>query len=354
MYALILAGGSGTRLWPYSRSQRPKQFLSINGQMTMLQETVSRTLPIIPPERVLVATGAAYADLVREQLPDVPAENILVEPAGRGTAPCIGLAALHLRRRDPKAVMAVLSADHRIAQSDRLCAALSAAEQIARKGYLVTLGIQPTTPSTGYGYIQGGDRITWDGDAAVYQVQAFVEKPDRQRAQAYVSSGEYFWNAGMFVWQADRIIQELNQHRPTLADNLFLIDLAIGTAHEQAVLEAVWNHIEHVAIDVAVMEQTRRAAVIPVTMGWSDVGDWAALSEILPHDEVGNAVVGSHIGVDTRTSLIYGNGRVIATIGVADLVVVDTHDVLLICPRDRVQDVKAMVSQIREQHRNLL
>lgn len=354
MYALILAGGSGTRLWPYSRSQRPKQFLSINGQMTMLQETVSRTLPIIPPERVLVATGAAYADLVREQLPDVPSENILVEPAGRGTAPCIGLAALHLRRRDPKAVMAVLSADHLITQSDRLCAALTAAEQIARKGYLVTLGIQPTVPSTGYGYIQGGDLITWDGGTVVYQVRAFVEKPDSQRAQAYLNSGEYFWNAGMFVWQAERIIQELNQHRPTLADNLFLIDLAIGTANEQAVLEAVWPHTENVAIDVAVMEQTRRAAVIPVTMGWSDVGDWAALSETLPHDEVGNAVVGTHVGVDTRTSLIYGNGRVIATIGVADLVVVDTHDVLLICSRDRVQDVKAMVTQIREQHRNLL
>ncbi len=354
MYALVLAGGSGTRLWPYSRSQRPKQFLSINGQMTMLQETVSRTLPIIPPERVLVATGAVYADLVAEQLPDVPRENILVEPAGRGTAPCIGLAALHLRRRDPEAVMAVLSADHRIEHTDRLCGALTTAERIARDGYLVTLGIQPTAPSTGYGYIQRGEQIARDGDRAVHTVKAFVEKPDSQRAQAYLDSGNYFWNAGMFVWQAEQIVLELAQHRPAVAQSLALIDVAIGTMHEQAVLNAVWPQIENVAIDVAVMEQTSRAAVIPADLGWSDVGDWAALAETLHRDADGNAVVGRHVGVDTRASLIYGNGRLIATIGVTDLVVVDTHDVLLICPRDRAQDVKAIVTQIRTQHQDLL
>ena len=353
MYALVLAGGSGTRLWPHSRSYRPKQFLKINGDRTMLQETVDRTLPIIPPDRVFIATGAAYVDLVAEQLPDVPRENILAEPAGRGTAPCIGLAALHLRRRDPDALMAVLSADHRVERADLFCDILGVGAEMARRGELVTLGIQPTAPSTGYGYIERGELLE-QGAHAVFRVKAFAEKPNSARARAYVESGNYFWNAGMFVWRAERILEELAAHRPALAGALSLIDAAIGTVHQQAVLEAVWRDIENVAIDVAVMEQTTRAAVVPADLGWSDVGDWAALADTLPRDGNGNAIVGTYVGVDTHNSLIYGNGRVVATIGVADLLIVDTHDVLLICPRDRAQDVKAMVAQVHKQHGSLV
>jgi mannose-1-phosphate guanylyltransferase len=354
MYALVLAGGSGTRLWPHSRIHRPKQFLSIGGERTMLQETVDRTLPIISPERVYVATGAAYLDLVMEQLPEVPLANILVEPAGRGTAPCIGLAALHLRRRDPDAVMAVLSADHRVERADLLCDVLGIGERMARQGHLVTIGIQPTAPSTGYGYIQRGAQLHQEGDFAVFQVQAFAEKPDAERARTYTESGCYYWNAGMFVWRADRILEELAAHRPALADALAVIDAAIGTPHERAVLEAVWQDIEHVAIDVAVMERTAHATVIPATLGWSDVGDWASLADTLPRDGYGNAISGTHVGVDTYNSLIYGNGRVVATIGIEDMVIVDTHDVLLICPRSRAQDVKAMVAQVHKQHGSLV
>ena len=354
MYALVLAGGSGTRLWPHSRSDRPKQFLQINGERTMLQETVDRTLPIIPPERVFVATGATYRDLVAAQLPDVPPENILLEPAGRGTAPCIGLAALHLRRRDPDAIMAVLSADHRLERADLFCEILTVGAAMARRGELVTLGIQPNAPATGYGYIQRGALLHQQGAHHVFRVQAFAEKPDAARARAYLASGTYFWNAGMFVWRADRILEELAMHRTTLAGALALIDAAIGTVDQQSVLEAIWRDIENVAIDVAVMERTTRAAVIPADLGWSDVGDWAALAETLPRDEHGNAIVGTHVGLSTRNSLIYGNGRVVATIGVEDLVIVDTHDVLLICPRDRAQDVKAMVAQICKQHGSLV
>lgn len=354
MYALVLAGGSGTRLWPHSRSNRPKQFLSLNGGRTMLQETVDRTLPIIPPERVYVATGAAYVDLVMEQLPDVPRENILLEPAGRGTAPCIGLAALHLRRRDPNAVMAVLSADHRVERADQFCDVLKIGEQMAQQGNLVTLGIQPTAPSTGYGYIQRGEQLDEQGEFAVFRVQSFAEKPNEERARSYIESGTYYWNAGMFVWRADRILDELAAHRPTLASALTVIDAGIGTAHERAVLEAVWHGIENVAIDIAVMERTAHATVIPADLGWSDVGDWASLADTLPRDDYGNAISGTHVGVDTYNSLIYGNGRVVATIGIEDMVIVDTHDVLLICPRARAQDVKAMVAQIHKQHRGLV
>jgi mannose-1-phosphate guanylyltransferase len=354
MYGLILAGGSGTRLWPHSRSARPKQFLPLGGGRTMLQETVDRTLPIIPHERVFVATGPAYAELVRAQLPELPPENILVEPSGRGTAPCIGRAALHLRQRDPDAVMAVLSADHRIERAEEFCQALLVGRMMAQQGHLVTLGIQPTAPSTGYGYIRRGGLLFQEGSHSVYRVDGFVEKPNVERAYAYVSSGEYFWNAGMFVWRADRILQELALHRPALAQALALIGAAIGSPEQQRVLEHVWADVENVAIDVAVMEQTEYAAVIPADLGWSDVGDWASLADTLPKDGHGNAVVGKYVGVDTRNSLIYGNGRIVATIGVEELVIVDTHDVVLICPRSRVQDVKAMVAMVREQHGHLL
>ena len=354
MYALILAGGSGTRLWPYSRSGRPKQFLSLDGRTTMLQATVNRTLSIIPPERVYVATGAAYAGLVAEQLPEVPRANILVEPSGRGTAPCIGLAALHLLRRDPNAVMAVLSADHQIEDADSLCAALSAGGRIAQQGYLVTLGITPSEPSTGYGYIERGRLLAEEGTQRVFQVQAFAEKPNLERAEAYVASGNYFWNAGMFVWRADRILEELAAHRPAVAEPLARIDAAIGTPAQQQVLHTVWPRIENVAIDIAVMEQTADAVVIPAAFGWSDVGDWAALSDTLSHDESGNVVVGTNVSIDTRNSLIYGNGRLITTIGVQDLLIVDTADALLICSREHAQEVKTLVAQLRQQHTHIL
>jgi mannose-1-phosphate guanylyltransferase len=354
MYALILAGGSGTRLWPHSRSSHPKQFLRIGGERTMLQETVARTLPIIPLDRVYVATGPAYAGLVMEQLPDVPRENILIEPSGRGTAPCIGLAALHLRRRDPQAVMAVLSADHRIENSDGFCEVLAVGSAMARQGLLMTIGIPPAGPSTGYGYIQRGDELDGTGAYPTFRVKAFVEKPDATRARAYLASGNYYWNAGMFVWRADRILEELALHRPALAQALALIDQAIGTPAQQQTLEQVWPQVENVAIDIAVMEQTRHAAVIPADLGWSDVGDWASLAETLHKDANGNAVVGTYVGVDTSNSVIYGNGRVVATIGIQDLVIVDTHDVLLICPRSRAQDVKEMIVKVRETHQHLL
>jgi mannose-1-phosphate guanylyltransferase len=362
LYALILAGGSGTRLWPYSRSSRPKQFLALgpglNGgnRRSMLQETVDRILSLIPPQRIFVVTGVTYVDLVAAQLPDVPDENIIVEPAGKGTGPCIGLGAMHILRRDPEAVMAVLSSDHSIQRPDVLRQVLGVAEHVARQGYLVTIGIHPSEPVTGYGYIHKGELLDTQpsGDYPVYRVQAFVEKPDAEHARAYVDSGSYFWNAGMFVWRADRILAELRAYCPGVARPLTLLDGAIGTPAEQSAMLRAWRDMENIAIDVAVMERTERAAVIPADLAWSDVGDWAALADMLPQDAAGNAVVGRFVGLDTRRSLVYSDNRVIATIGVEDMMIIDTHDVLLICPRSRAQDVKTMVAQLKSQHLNLV
>jgi mannose-1-phosphate guanylyltransferase len=319
----------------------------------MIQATVDRIAPIIPPERVLVVTGDIYANLVAEQLPQVPAENIICEPDGRGTAPCIGLAALYLRRRDPDAVMAVLSADHYIQDADELCSQLTLGEEMARQNYLVTLGMKPTIPSTGYGYIQVGDQLRQQNNLGVFRVQAFVEKPDAATAQAYLQDGHYLWNGGMFIWQVEQILQELSLHAPKLAAILTLFDQMIGTVDEQAILRTLWSMIKPQAIDVAVMEKTQHAVVIPSDVGWNDLGDWAALLTTLNNDLHGNSVLGNHIGVDTRDSLVYGNGRLVATIGVEDMLIVDTPDALLICARDRAQDVKAMVSRLEGQHQKL-
>jgi mannose-1-phosphate guanylyltransferase len=350
MYALILAGGCGTRLWPYSRDRQPKQFLNLSGERTMLQATVERVRPLIPFERVFVATGAAYVDMVAQQLPEIPRANILAEPVGRGTAPCIGLAALHLHRRDPDAVMVVLSADHQIEHADRFHAAMTGGAELAQQGHLVTLGIQPSAPSTAYGYIRCGTQLGHSSELEAYQVAMFAEKPDEVRARAYLASGDYLWNAGMFVWRADRILEELARNQPALSDALIAIDAANGMPEQQL---AAWAAIEAAPIDVAVMERTDRAVVIPCDLGWSDVGDWAALADTLPVDEYGNAVVGTHINLNTYDSLIYGGRRVVATIGVTELVIVDMDDVLLVCPRSRAQDVKAIVAQVREQHQGL-
>ena len=360
MYALILAGGSGTRLWPYSRSGRHKQFLALGPrtpdgvQRSMLQQTVDRILPIIPPEHIFVVTGMVYAEMVAEHLPNVPDENIIVEPSGKGTAPCIGLGALHILNHDPDAVMAVLSSDHIVQRADRLRDVLTVGEYAAEKGHLVTIGIHPSSPATGYGYIKRGDLLYEEGGYSAYRVAAFVEKPDEQRARDYVRNGDHYWNAGMFVWRADRILAELEAHAPGVAVPLRQIKGAIGTEAEQSALMRAWSEVESIAIDVAVMERTDDAAVIPADLAWSDVGDWAALADILPRDGAGNAIVGNFVGLDTTNSLVYSDGRVVATIGLQDMLIVDTPDVLLICPRSRAQDVKAMVSRLKSNHGQLV
>jgi len=354
MYGIVLAGGRGTRLWPCSRQDRPKQFADIAGHgRTMLQETVDRLQPLIPPDRVVVITGERYAGLVRDQLPQLPVGNVLVEPSGRDTAPAIGLALVHLARRDPNAVMAILPADHLIADAAGFRKVLRTAARAAEEGYLVTLGIEPQSPHTGYGYIQRGEPLPIGGDMTVYAVKRFLEKPDRSTARRFLQEGGYYWNGGIFVCQQAAMRAEIERQLPVLDAVLREIAAALGTPQEAEVLAREWPKAPRVSIDYGVMEHAQRVAVVPMDVGWNDVGSWAALHQVLPADADGNiTVAGDHLAVGSHDTIVYGgNDRLIVTIGVEDLIVVDTGDVILICPRDRAQDVKAAVEQLERQRR---
>ena len=351
LYALIMAGGSGTRLWPRSRPQHPKQFLDITGDLTMLQEAQVRLVPLIPPERVWVATNQGYVDIVKRQLPVVPVANILGEPAGRGTAAAIGLAAIHLRRREPGAVMVVLTADHLIKDTQTFRSALAAATEVAEDGWLVTLGIRPTYPETGYGYVQRGEPLRAVDGIEAYRVARFAEKPDGATAEQFLRTGEYAWNSGMFIWQVERILGEMEQHMPELYAGLIEIERSLGTPEADRILAQVWPNLPNKTIDYGIMEKAKRVAVLPVEIGWNDVGSWAAVYDVLPHDEHDNAVVGRHLTTGTRGSLVYAPKRLVATFGLEDMIVVDTEDVILIGPRSQSQDVKQLVAMFQAQEK---
>jgi len=314
----------------------------------MLQEACQRIAPLVPDDRIFVVTSEAYTDVVRQQVPQVPADNIIGELEGHGTAPCIGLSALYLRRLDPEAVMAVLTADHYIEKADELRRALGAAAQVAEAGRLVTLGIQPDRPATGYGYIERSEELGEVSGLDVYRVEEFTEKPDLNTAQAFVESGRYYWNSGMFIWKVATILREFKKLMPQLYAQLMEIDAALGTAEEQAVLERVWSRVEDETIDYGVMERAEDVAVIPVDIGWSDVGNWAMLFELLPADGEGNVVVGQHVGLDTTGCLVHSSRRLVTTIGLEGMIVVDTEDALLVCPKERAQEVRDLVEKLKE------
>jgi mannose-1-phosphate guanylyltransferase len=317
----------------------------------MLQEACHRIGPLIPSEKIFVVTGEGYTDVVRQQIPQVPAANIIGEPEGHGTAPCIGLSALYLRQLDPGAVTAVLTADHYIEKADELCRALETATQVAEEGRLVTLGIQPNRPATGYGYIERAEKLAQTSGLDVYRVEQFTEKPNLPTAQAFVESGRYYWNSGMFIWKVSAILREFEKLMPRFYAQLMEIDAALSTAEERDVLERVWPQVENETIDYGIMERAEDVAVIPVDIGWSDVGSWATLFELLPADAEGNVVVGQHVGLDTKGCLLHGSRRLIATIGLEDMIVVDTEDALLVCPKGRAQEVRDLVRKLKESGR---
>jgi mannose-1-phosphate guanylyltransferase len=347
-YALIMAGGSGTRLWPLSRQDTPKQALRLVGERSMFQHAVDRLAPDFPPERIFVVTRGEHAELLQEQSPDLPAENFIIEPEGRGTAPAIGLGAIHLRRRDPKAVMVVLTADHFISETERFRRVLEAAAKVARKGQLVTLGIQPDSPSTGFGYIHQGQPLGEEGGFPVYAVERFVEKPALKAARQMVASGVYSWNSGMFIWQVERIMAEFQRQMPAFYTQLGVVEGALGTPAYADVLRRIWPQVAKQTIDYGVMEGAGDVAVIPVEIGWSDVGSWESLFDLLPLDAQGNAISGEYLGIDTHNTLVFGGKRLVATIGVEGLVIVDTGDALLVCPRSREQEVRDLVGKLKE------
>jgi len=348
MFALIMAGGSGTRLWPRSRKTQPKQLLDLGSGRTMFQEACDRVGPLFGDGGIFVVASGEYVPMMRQQVPAIPAANYIVEPSGRGTAPCIGLAALYLRRADPEGVMCVLTADHYIEKVERFRQVLGAAAHVAEDGHLVTLGITPGFPSTGFGYVQRGSSLGMVNDFEVFRVEKFTEKPDADTARRFCESGMYSWNSGMFVWRVSVILREFERLMPVLYAQLMEIDAAIGTPAERAVLERVWPRVEKQTIDYGIMERATDVAVIPVDIGWSDVGSWATLLDILPADEDGNVVNGQHLGVDTHGCLIYSPDRLVATLGLEGMIVVDAGDVLLVCPRQRAQDVRELVKRLQE------
>ncbi len=355
LYVVIMAGGQGTRFWPRSRRKRPKQLLNIVGQTTMLEQTVARISSLVPPERTMVVAGEAYRDLIRAVLPQLPEGNFLFEPVGRNTAACVAWAGLWLQQRTPDAVMAVLPADHLIRNEAEFLRVLGVAARAATAANrLVTIGIQPTHPETGYGYIRVGEDRSQIGGREVCRVAQFVEKPSRQKAEQFLAEGGYFWNSGMFVWRADSIWHEVGRYLPQLAQGLQTLGRATD-ADALAVLEEVYPRLPAVSIDVGVMERAQDVWVVPADIGWSDVGSWRALSDFLPSDGQRNVAIGEQRSIDTTGCFVYSPNKLVAMIGLTDLVVIETDDVLLICPKTRDQDVRKLVELLeREGRQDLL
>lgn len=348
---VVPAGGGGTRLWPRSRRATPKQFLDIVSERTMLQETTDRVRALVSPDHLFVITNAQHLGSVREQLPDVPAANIVGEPEGRDSAPAIGLmAALLEQTLGPDTVMVVLPADHVIPQADTFRAILQLAAQTARAGWLVTLGIQPTGPDTGFGYIQAGDEITRD-DAlglSVSQVKQFREKPAPEVAEDYVRAGGFYWNAGMFIATVQTVRDLYKQHLPTMEASFAQIVAARNTPQADQVMADIFPTLPKISVDYGIAEKAGKVAVIPAAIGWNDVGSWGRLADVLASDtSEANIVVGQHVGVDTHGSFIYSPDRLVATIGMDDIVVIDTPDAILICPKHRAEDVKRVVDELK-------
>lgn len=351
LYAVIMAGGSGTRLWPLSRRGKPKQVLAFAGQRSLFQMAVDRLDGLVDYDHIYVVTVAEQARLLQDHCAAIPAQNYLIEPMPRGTAAVVGLAAAALKARDPRACMAVVTADHLISNAQCFRSLLAAAQQVASQGYLVTLGITPSVPMTGYGYIQRGERLADAFGKQVYRVSAFKEKPDLATAQRFVLSGDHYWNSGMFAWMVDDILAEFERCIPELYTSLQAIAAAWNTSQRDAVIQAYWPLIKPQSIDYGVMEKARQVAVLPASdLGWSDVGSWESLLDALPADENGNVVLGAHhFGIDTHSSLVLAENpqRLIATIGVSDLVVIDSGDALLICRRSDSQKVRDVVDHLK-------
>jgi mannose-1-phosphate guanylyltransferase len=342
MYAVVMAGGSGTRFWPASTSERPKQFLPIASDRTMLEETIARVAPLVPEERVYVVVGERYVETTRAILGTSKA-RVLAEPFARNTAPCIGLAAIHAIR-DGDEPMLVLPADHFVADATSFVRTLEQAAKIARDGALVTLGVPPTRPETGYGYVEVGERVEDAGEPAVHRVERFVEKPDAPTALAYLRSGRFRWNSGIFVFKPSTYLAETSVSLPELRAGLDRIASAIGTTDERRVLEEVFERSSSISVDYGVMERaTAPIYMVDAAFGWSDVGSWEALYELRRDgaDAEGNLANGPLAAVDARGNLVYTTtGRRVALLGVAGLVVAETEEAILVAPLDRSQEVK--------------
>lgn len=344
--ALIMAGGRGERFWPKSRKNLPKQFLSLTDDgKTMIQLTVERILPLVKMEDIYISTNRDYKELVRQQLPEIPEENILCEPVGRNTAPCIGLGAVHMRKKYEDAVMYVLPSDHLIKYTSIFLSTLTDAGEVAEQGEnLVTLGITPDCPETGYGYIKFlPDQML----GRAFEVDRFVEKPDLETAKEYVASEQYLWNSGMFIWKVSTILKNLETYLPETYQGLNRIADAVGTEEEELVLEKEFSAFQSESIDYGIMEKAKNIYILSGSFGWDDVGSWLAVGRIKKSNEFGNVINGNAVTVDTKNCIIQGGKKLIATVGIEDIIVVDTEDALLICEKDSAGNIKKVLENLK-------
>ena len=348
LHAIIMAGGSGTRFWPASRRSRPKQFLTLATDTPLLRMTYERLEGLVPPKRTWVVTTAATAEATRSVLPELPADNVLAEPEGRNTAACAGFAAHAVLSRDPEATCVVLPADHVIGQEDRFRSAMAAgARLVERDGGLLTFGIQPTRPETGYGYLELGPEHSRDGEWTIHGLRCFVEKPDADRARHYVESKRFLWNAGIFAWRAADLLDELRRQLPELAEGLDRVAAAFDTSRADAVLAEIYPNLPTTSVDFGVMENAGGCWTIPVDFPWSDVGSWLALAEALPADSSDNRKRGRVHAEDAHGNVLVSTGPTLSVVGVNDLVIVATPDAVLVVPKEEAQRVKEVVEALR-------
>jgi mannose-1-phosphate guanylyltransferase len=354
LYAVIMAGGGGTRLWPLSRRSRPKQMLTLTGERTLFQLAVDRLDGLLKPEQILIVTVVEQAKELSKQKPEIPWENFLIEPMPKGTASVVALAAQAIQLRDPDAVMVVLTADHFIQNIEHFHHLITCGKHVAEEGYLVTLGIEPQYPATGYGYIQRGNQLGEYNGLPFYKVMKFKEKPDEELALEFIERGDHDWNSGMFLWRVDRILEEVSILMPELFGRIATIQKAWGTKSRQQVLMSNWGNIHPETIDYGIMEKASRVACIPArNLGWNDVGSWESLYDVLPADAKGNINLADEVFLqDTTGSLIVSENstrKFIAAIGIEDIVVVDTPDALLICKKSDTQKVKLIVDFLKKE-----
>lgn len=351
IYAVIMAGGSGTRFWPKSTKALPKQFLNLFGEGTMIQNTAKRIEPIIPQERIMVVTNESYVSIVKEQLPKVPDENIVGEPVAKNTAPCVAIAAELLYKKDPDAVMVVLPADHHITEPNQFLKYVHSAIKKAESGeHLVTIGIHPDKPETGFGYIHANGSIKEEfNEHVVHPVRAFTEKPNIATAEQFVASGEYFWNSGMFVWKASTVLKEIQTYLPAMYDELSKCSEELYTDYHIPSIKDFYYACESVSIDYGIMEQSKSVFVVPGEFGWNDVGSWSAVFELASKDASGNAIQSIHatFAAAEHNLVVSNSEKMISLVGVDHIAVVETDDSILICNLNTAQGVKQIVDQLK-------
>jgi len=349
LYVLVLSGGAGTRLWPLSRRDRPKQFLDLIGDRSLLQDTVDRVSEFVPSERIFVVAPPEHRALIHEQLPDLPADHLVVEPYPRGNAAAIGLAMAALAAFDPDAVVAVLPSDHVVGDRGQFRKVLIAATAAAERGHLVTLGISPERADTGFGYIEAGEKLDVESPVEVRAVKRFIEKPKRDAAERMVAAGGHYWNAGMFVWRVEEILRAYERHLPRTAKALAALREAIGSPRYESVLAEVWEETDRTTVDYGIAEKADNVAVVPADIGWQDVGSWARLAEIASKSD--NWTTGDLVAEESHDNYVWAPGKTVALVGVEGLVVVDTPDALLVTTKEQSEAVKTVVDRLKRDGR---